>query len=66
VRLTRPSEYPFEERLSPFICDGNEITMNNLVKSRLTIMMNNLKVTSNFMRGLSQMEQEILGIPLRY
>jgi hypothetical protein len=66
ARLKRPSECPFKECLSPFICNGDEIMINNLVKSRLTIMMSNLKATPDFMRGLSQMEQEVMGTPPRH
>jgi hypothetical protein len=38
----------------------------DLVESRLTIMMNNLDVTPDFMLGLSQMEQEVLEAPPRH
>jgi hypothetical protein len=38
----------------------------DLVESCLTIMMNNLDVTPDFMNNLSQMEQEVLEVPPRH
>jgi hypothetical protein len=38
----------------------------DLVESHLTIMMNNLSVSPDFMLCLSQMEHEVLGAPPRH
>jgi hypothetical protein len=35
----------------------HSLSLGDLVELRLTVMMNNLDVTPDFMRGLSQMEQ---------
>jgi hypothetical protein len=41
-------------------------SLGDLIELRLTIIMNNLDITPDFMRGLSQLEQEILGTPLQH
>jgi hypothetical protein len=52
--------------LRPLFGDHARHSRGDLVESRLTIMMNNLDVTPDFMRSLSQMEQEVLGAPPRH
>jgi hypothetical protein len=47
-------------RLQRLFGDHSRHSLDDLVELRLTIMMNNLKITPDFMRGLSQMEQEVL------
>jgi hypothetical protein len=47
-------------RLRRLFSDHAEHSRGDLVESRLTVMMNNLDVTPDFMRSLSQMEQEVL------
>jgi hypothetical protein len=53
-------------RLRRLFGDHARHSRGDLVESRLTIMMNNLDVTPDCMRGLSQMEYEILGAPPRH
>jgi hypothetical protein len=53
-------------RLRRLFGDHVRHSLGDLVESRLTIMMNNLDVTTDFMRGLSEMEQKVLGAPLRH
>jgi hypothetical protein len=40
-------------------------TRDDLIEARLTIMMNNLDVTHDFVEGLSQMEHDALAAPDR-
>jgi hypothetical protein len=47
-------------RLRRLFGDHVRHSRGDLVESRLTIMMNNLDITPDFMRCLSQMEQEVL------
>jgi hypothetical protein len=53
-------------RLRRLFSDHARHSRGDLVESRLTIMMNNLDVTPGFMRGLSQMEHEVLGAAPRF
>jgi hypothetical protein len=53
-------------RLRHLFGDHARHSRGDLVESHLMIMMTNLAVTTDFMRGLSQMEQEVLGMPPRH
>jgi hypothetical protein len=52
-------------RLRGLFGDDAHHTQDDLVESRLTIMMNNLDVTPDFLRGLAQTEHEVLDAPPR-
>jgi hypothetical protein len=53
-------------RLRRLFGDHARHSRGDLVESRLTIVMNNLDVTPDFMWSLSQMEQEVMGAPPRH
>jgi hypothetical protein len=53
-------------RLRRLFGDHVRHSRGDLVESRLTIIINNLNVTPDFMRGLSQMENEVLETPPRH
>jgi hypothetical protein len=53
-------------RLRRLFGDHAPHSRGDLIESRLMIMMNNLDVTPDFMRDLSQMEYEVLEAPPRY
>jgi hypothetical protein len=53
-------------RLRRLFGDHVPHTQDDLVESRLTIMMNNLDVTPDFLRDLSQIEHEVLEAPPRH
>jgi hypothetical protein len=43
--------------------DHVQHSRGDLFEARLTIMVNNLEVSREFMRGISQLEHEVLEVP---
>jgi hypothetical protein len=52
-------------RLRRLFGDHTRHSRADLVEARLAIMINDLNVTPEFMSGLSEMELEVLGAPVR-